>query len=186
MLGTYYDASVQTNRGSLRHPTHDYTADGRYFVTICTHNRQLSMETPAVSAVVTMAWQELPSHFLGVEVDAFVVMPNHVHGVLVVTRTDPGQARLAPGAGTTIGHVVRSFKAAVTRELRLRDLWDGTPFWQASFHDRVIRNRTDLERIREYIANNPEAWNYDWENPNRVDHPGHRNDWHWLEAPQQP
>jgi REP element-mobilizing transposase RayT len=186
MLSTYYDFAVQTNRASSRHPVHDYTADGRYFLTICTHDRQLSMESSEVAAVVTAAWDEIPNHIMGTGLDAFVVMPNHVHGILIIQRTDSGQARLSPGTGTTVGQIVRSFKAAVTRELRLRGLWDGTPFWQAGFYDRVIRDREELNRIRTYIENNPTAWQYDWENPNRINDSTHGQHWNWLETPSCP
>ena len=113
---------MHTNRDSLRHPTHDYTADGRYFVTICTHNRQLSLEDPASRVLITSAWSAIPDHFPGTTTDAFVVMPNHIHGILVIQRTDPGQARMAPHQGTTLGHIIRSFKSAVTREMRLNGL----------------------------------------------------------------
>ena len=106
----------------------------------------------------------------------------HIHGILVIQRTDPGQARIAPNQGPTLGHIVRSFKSAVTRELRINGLWDGTPFWQPNFYDRVIRDNEELARIRNYIADNPAAWEYDWENPNRIDDPTHTSTWQWLES----
>ena len=146
----------------------------------CPWKRQRSLR------LVAAAWEAIPGHISGIGLDAFVVMPNHVHGILTIQRTDPGQARPLPGSGTTVGHSVRSFKPAVTRELRQRDLWDGTPFWQAGFYDRVIRDKMELDRIRAYIENDPAAWLCDWENPNRIDNPTHRQRWNWLETPPRP
>jgi len=71
----------------------------------------------------------------------------------------------------------------VTRELRLRDLWDDQPLWQRNYHDRVIRDPEELSRIREYIAYNPIAWQYDHENPKRQQDKVHVQRWAWIENP---
>ena len=88
-------------------------------------------------------------------------------------------------ARPTLGTVVRSFKAAVTRELRLRNLWDDQPFWQRNYYDRVIRDLNELARIREYIANNPSAWQFDHENPAPQPNSEYAHRWAWLEDPSQ-
>jgi hypothetical protein len=90
--------------------------------------------------------------------------------------------RPSPG---TVSVIVRSFKAAVTRELRLKGLWNDQPFWQKNFHDRVIRDKDELERIRAYIANNPVAWQFDQENPAHVSDSDYVARWNWLENAEQ-
>jgi hypothetical protein len=76
---------------------------------------------------------------------------------------------------------VRTFKAAVTRELRIRSLWHSGQFWQSNYYDHIVRNGSDLARIREYIAYNPIAWQFDYENPYRLQNEEHRQQWQLLE-----
>jgi putative transposase len=133
-----------------RHPHHDYASAGAYFVTVCTRRRALIFEIPGAAHTVQRCWDEMPSHF-AVELDAFVVMPNHVHGIVMVGRA--GHAR-------PLQVVIGSCKSAVSRLL-------GRPVWQRGFYERVIRDERELEALREYIVNNPAVWDVDRENPSR-------------------
>ena len=154
----------------------DYASAGAYFITICTSRRQLSLEGAAIAEIVEWVWCSIPEHFPNVDLDAFVIMPNHVHGIEVLGDADVDARHGGHAAhATSLSGVINKFKGAVTREARLRDLWDGTPFWQANYYDHLIRSG-ELDHIRSYIANNPAACKYDWENPNRIDEPGYRND----------
>jgi hypothetical protein len=76
---------------------------------------------------------------------------------------------------------VRSYKAAVTREVRLRSLWKDDRFWQPNFYDRVIRDQAELNRVREYISHNPIAWQFDRENPDHLTDDEYIRLWGWLE-----
>ena len=176
----------------MRQPSHNYASPGAYFVTICAHQRHLLFEDAAVSDVISSAWTQISQHFPAAHTDTFVVMPNHIHGIIVLRA--PGKPLLvgAQHAGrlptttrepsaATLSVIIRSFKAAVTRELRLRGLWDEQPFWQRNYYDRVIRDAVELERIREYIAHNPAAWLHDQENPGRLPDEGYKTRWAWLE-----
>jgi hypothetical protein len=78
--------------------------------------------------------------------------------------------------------VIRSFKAAVTREVRLQSLHGNDPLWQPNYYDRVIRKDAELNRIREYVAHNPVAWLYDSENPERTANEAYERTWAWLEG----
>jgi REP element-mobilizing transposase RayT len=178
---------------------YDYRTEGSYFVTICTHFRQLLFVHPEVMQVVESAWASLPVHHPGVKTDVFVVMPNHVHGLIRISAPeDTQQAAPLHGIGR-FGHVVeqpaaydvpvrpgslsaivRSFKSSVSRELRLRGLIEG-PVWQRNYWDRVIRNEDELNRIRQYIAFNPIAWEFDHENPGRNADTEYEKAWSWLE-----
>ena len=82
-----------------------------------------------------------------------------------------------------MGVVVRSFKAAVTREPRISGIHDDEPVWQPNYYDRVVRDEAELNRIREYIAANPLAWQYDNENPERTADEAYERAWQWLEKP---
>jgi REP element-mobilizing transposase RayT len=177
----------------MRHPTHDYSSAGAYFVTICSYERHLLFEDNSVRQVIDWAWHQIPNHFALARTDAFVVMPNHVHGIIRLNPSMVGAhhgARLPSTANRrttrnlpapTLGVIVRMFKSAVTRELRVQNLWDEQPFWQPNFFDRVIRDTSDLARVREYIANNPAAWAHDQENPERVPDRLYEAQWVWLE-----
>ena len=183
--------------GSSRLQGHDYSATGAYFVTVCSFEKKLVFQNPTVQEVIESAWAEIPSHFTVVQLDAFVVMPNHVHGVLLMLengRGDAGREAVGPLHATVLqppvqrkslqlprlSVIVRSFKSAVTRELRIRGLHDG-PIWQPNYHDRVVRDEAELNRIREYIAQNPVTWQHDSDNPQRTSNEAYERAWGWLE-----
>ncbi len=152
---------------SARKRDWDYTSGGWYFVTICT--KDLS----DIGNHASGCWNEIPSHHPDVNIDEFIVMPNHVHGIIVLSgpehlprlRRSNEIRRIAefssvhPKTGS-LGAVIGSFKSAVTRWCRSQEL----PFgWQARFHDRIIRGRNSLEAIREYIQDNLKNWRKDSE-----------------------
>lgn len=106
----------------------------------------------ALGRLVAACWRRLPLHHEAVEVDAFVVMPNHVHGIVILPER---ATQVSP-----LPVVVGAFKACATRAA-------GRPLWQRGYHDRVIRDERELTAIRQYIADNPAAWEADRENPAR-------------------
>jgi REP element-mobilizing transposase RayT len=112
----------------------------------------------AAGRVVEDVWNGLPDRF-GVAPDQFIVMPNHVHGIVQIT-----------GESVSLGEIVRSFKAATTRMIRQAGMTDFA--WQASYYEHIIRNEHELERIRNYIVSNPLMWNDDPENPSRLNSGG--------------
>jgi REP element-mobilizing transposase RayT len=158
---------MDRDRRSIRLRDFDYGAAGAYFVTLCTVDRACLFGTitggemclNTLGALVEAAWQDTPRLRPNIALDACVVMPNHLHGIVIIeTETDAGA-----GGGVqlrsparTIGAVVRGFKAATTRQA-------DTPLWQRNYYEHVIRDDRDLDRIRQYIANNPAAWDHDGE-----------------------
>ena len=148
-------------------------------MTICTQNRMCifgdivngEMRVNDIGRVAQLLWDEIPAHFPEVETDAWVVMPNHVHGVLVITRggathASPLHAPSGPPK-RSLGAIVGSYKSAVSKHINLSRRTPGAPVWQRNYYDHVIRNDADLNRIREYIAGNPARWHEDRENPAR-------------------
>jgi putative transposase len=146
-------------RKSPRLKDYDYSQSGAYFVTICTHQRKYLfgdiqnslMSLSGVGQIAAECWAAIPTHYPDVELDAFVVMPNHVHGILLFT----GQSNFK----TILGRVVNGYKGAVTA--RIRQDQPGQTVWQRGYHDHIIRNEPDLNRLREYTENNPAKWEAD-------------------------
>ncbi len=153
-------------RNSVRYPGRDYARPGAVFVTVCTAARQClfgavndgrMVHNPAGEMVIGR-WQTIPDRFPTVETDAFVVMPDHVHGI-VFTGTNPDLA----GMRSTIGDVVRWFKASVQAAYRdgvMRHKWPAfdSHLWRRGFHDRIIRTDAKLAHIQRYIEGNPGRW----------------------------
>lgn len=121
-----------------------------------------------------------------VTLDVFTVIPNHFHGVLWLGIDETGTARRAPmmerfgkPVRGSLPTIIGAFKAAVTRRIRpLRNIRGGE-VWQRGYHEHVIRDEDSLGRIREYIVNNAEQWDEDWENLNRK---GESEFYSWLES----
>ena len=168
-------------RHSLRLRGYDYSQEGAYFVTTCTHNRASmfgeivdgQMQLNALGQIVEACWQETPEHFRDVQVDVSVVMPNHMHGILWITNRR-GTACRAPtceqfGKPTSqsLPTVIRSFKSAVTKRVNLMRGTPGSPLWQRNYYEHVVRDDAALNRIRDYIQTNPQRWRLDRENPER-------------------
>ena len=141
---------------------------GLYFVTICTQDKACrfgnvvddEMLLNSVGKMIESEWLALPQHFEHVGLDSFVVMPNHIHGIIALSKNIP------------LSRVIQVFKSVSTNEY-IRGVqqhgwekFDGT-FWQRSYYDHVIRNDKDLFRVQEYILNNSLSWSLDEENPNR-------------------
>ncbi len=167
----------------LRH--FDYASPAAYFVTICTRDR-LCILGEVVNGIVSLnengrlvqrAWKNLPNHYPHVEIDCWVIMPNHIHGILVLTGKGgnrvgtKGRAGLkpAPTEGRAAPHglpeVVRAFKTFSARRINLHRGTSGSSLWQRGYFEHVIRSESSLNRIRRYIVENPLRWDEDLENP---------------------
>jgi REP element-mobilizing transposase RayT len=182
----------ESQRRSIRLPDYDYSQAGAYFVTVCTNGRKCLFGDIADGGVrlsdagkmVESVWIDIPKHYSGVNVDAFVAMPNHMHGIILLgvgagpcacpdEKPKMGQPR---GVAPTIllPDVVQRFKSLTTTKymngVRL-DYWP--PFrgrlWQRNYYEHVIRNENELTLIREYILNNPTKWAFDRENPGALE-----------------
>jgi REP element-mobilizing transposase RayT len=194
------EEAKRKHRRSIRWFAYDYAQAGVYFVTICTHRRQClfgrvvegAMELNAAGQAVAKCWRAVPVHYPDVMLDAFVVMPNHVHGILMILRDlgatvganhypplptdEPAAARddvganddspvpgRARGTSRTVGAIVRGFKIGMTKWMRQNT--DVRDAWQRNYYEHVIRGERQLSRIRRYIADNPANWMLDHENP---------------------
>jgi len=193
---------AKPNRRSIRWSGYDYSQPGAYFVTICTHNREClfghivgaQMVLNDAGRMVQTVWDRLPNHYSHVELDSWTIMPNHVHGIIILTvgagfKPAPGSSgkpefnllpvdetglkpnqragyKPAPTVRHGLPEIVRGFKTFSSRRINKSRGTVGTPVWQKNYYEHVIRNDRELNRIREYIISNPARWATDKENPN--------------------
>jgi putative transposase len=167
-----YDPRIH-HRRSIRLAGYDYSQAGAYFVTICTHNRALSLQAEPVREVVRLAWCGLPERFPIVALDEFVIMPNHVHGIIIlVDAASRGAASSAPtgmgGGAPTLGDVVRAFKSISAIEANKILGQSNRPFWQRNYYEHIIRDEEELSVLRRYIRDNPGNWPDDPDNPSSM------------------
>ena len=160
---------------SIRLPDWDYSSEGLYFLTICTRNRECilgdvvndKIKLSKIGEIVEKCWNEIPKHFINVVLDEFVVMPNHVHGIIEITNCRDGvtpSLHKPPLHRPTLGQIIGYFKYQTTRIInRIRNT-PYVPIWQSRFYEHVIRNEIELNSIREYIINNPLKWELDRNN----------------------
>ncbi|HTG34847.1 MAG TPA: transposase [Thermoanaerobaculia bacterium] len=165
------------HRQSIRLKGYDYSLSGAYFVTLCVQHREclfgdvigVILQANDAGQMVERWWRELTRKFPTVSMDEFVVMPNHLHGVLILQRSQVSQG----SESSPLGTVMDWFKTMTTNEY-IRGVknhgWKNFPrrLWQRDYFDRIIRDQNEIEMIREYIRRNPSQWSQDPENPMRV------------------
>jgi len=188
------------NRRSLRLKHYDYSRAGYYFVTICAQGREHlfgeivdgKMVLNVVGEMINQLWYEIENDFPNVYLHEFVIMPNHIHGIIEIVNTVGvplvGTQKLvhhnnksktvgendtsnimsrAPMKGApTVGDIVGAFKSKTTNNY-IKMVKNGTcpPFnkriWQRNYHEHVVRNDADYERVATYTVNNPLTWDDD-------------------------
>ncbi|MEK7368036.1 MAG: transposase, partial [Planctomycetota bacterium] len=172
---------VKHQRRSIRLKGYDYSQKGAYFVTICTCNKKCLFGKVVESKIVlnklgqmvVKCWNEIPIHFPNVELDVFVIMPNHLHGIIVLTDYCRGGVppphwkgeATSPLQKSTLGQVVAYFKYWTTRSINQTFNTPGNRIWQRNYYEHVVRNEDDLNETREYVINNSLKWKLDKENP---------------------
>ena len=186
--------SERHHRRSIRLPGYDYRQAGAYFVTLCAYGREClfgdivdgSVVLSAFGAIAEEEWLRSAEIRKEMALDAFVVMPNHLHGVVwirgeEVAATAGRTSRQSAGGNgkpeglhglRSLGAFVSGFKAATTRRINLERAAPGTPVWQRNYYEHVIRKDDSLESIRRYIVENPARWSEDRENPAFSDRSG--------------
>lgn len=161
------------HRKYIRLRGYDYSRPGHYFVTICTHGRERlfgtvrkrEVQLSPAGTIARECWQAIPEHFPQVTLDQFCIMPDHLHGILII---QPLEAQISPDKimdrthkgrfgpqSMNLGSIIRGFKAGVTTRCRI----SGIPMrWHYRYHDHIIRSDDALDRIRRYIEANPVRW----------------------------
>jgi putative transposase len=176
-----YELSLDPyHRRSIRLKGYDYSLPGAYFVTVLSfHQKPVfgSIKGGLFNAnidgnIVRECWYELDKHYPYINLDAFVVMPNHIHGILFIedTKVFPGhdvRAGLRPALTKLheLSAIIRAFKSFSARRINEHRKTPGTPVWQRNYYEHIIRNDREINDIREYIEANIINWDKDTENP---------------------
>lgn len=168
------------NRHSVRLKGYDYSSDGLYFITICTQGRlhlfgeidNGIMNLNDCGRIVFQCWQDIPDHFPDVILHDFVIMPNHIHFIIQISRR--GEKFFARpsvpndkipenlqfnGTSHTVGSIIRGLKIGIT--LGVRQLYPEIIVWQRNYYEHIIRTQQAYENIACYIYNNPVKWEMD-------------------------
>jgi len=153
----------------------DYTQDGYYFITVCVKNRVCllgdiiggSMTLNEYGIIVNDCWFDLPNHYPNIKLDAFCIMPNHIHGIMVIDNgdmvgdtnvVDTGLKPVSTKKRHGLFEFVRALKTFSSRRINELRKSAGENVWQPRFYDHIIRNDDSLQRIRDYIVKNPGSW----------------------------
>ncbi|NJN20489.1 MAG: transposase [Leptolyngbya sp. RL_3_1] len=183
----------QYHRRSIRLKGYDYGASGLYFITLCCHQRQNlfgdivdgEMTLNDQGKTVADEWMKTPHIRPTFELDAWVIMPNHIHGIIHISgveklhsgerahRRAPLRCQSAAAKNNgiadrrprSLSSFVAGFKSATTKAINMTRKAPGTPVWQRNYYDHIIRDAASLQRIRQYIQNNPATWPSDQLNP---------------------
>jgi putative transposase len=181
------------HRRSTRLKGYDYSQVGAYFVTVCAWNKEClfgdivdgEIILNKYGEIIMKCWNAIPEHFMNVGCDEFVVMPNHIHGIItincrgevsspfleVVAPNLKTESRTKKGGATpplrkiTLGQILAYFKYQTAKRINQTRNTSGTPVWQRNYYEHVIRDEKELQAIREYIRYNPLKWDEDKENP---------------------
>jgi putative transposase len=169
----------QHQRHSIRLAEYDYTLPGAYFVTIVTHQREYifgkihetQVHLTPIGETALACWLGIPVHFHNVSLDEFVIMPNHIHGIIIINDVSSVGTRHASSLQkpsqhdkphgpkpNSLGAIIGNFKSAVSKRINEQRTAPGAPVWQRNYYEHIIRDEKDLNSIRKYILENPMQW----------------------------
>ena len=184
------DTSDNHRRRSIRLPCWDYSHAGAYFVTICTRTREClfgnvengEMQLTDAGQAIIEEWLKIPEIRKEVQLDEWVVMPNHFHGIMVF-KDDAGAIHETPSLMTVqrrrvmaLSKLMGRFKMLSAKRINKIRQTSGSALWQRNYYEHVIRNELDLHRIREYITANPAQWEMDELHPQSIGRETNRGD----------
>ena len=178
------------HRRSIRLPDYDYSQAGAYFVTIVAWHREClfgdvvnkEIVLSKFGLIAKQQWEKLPERFPNIELGAYMIMPNHMHGIIEILagRGTAGNLNDLDGelfcraltreqfqrpVKGSIPTIVRSYKSSVSYRINLMRNTDGVSVWQRNYYEHIIRSEQDLQNKTDYIEANPMLWDDDDENP---------------------
>ncbi len=175
-------------RRNTRLRGYNYSQLGSYFVTICVQHHQCiygpiidgKMQLNELGRIAIEWWNKIQQHYSSVKTDDYVIMPNHLHGIITlkpVGARSPRPNNTSPSVGArsprpkdppSLGKIVAYFKYQSTKHINQKHNTPGTRIWQRNYHDHIIRDDNDLQRLRQYIQNNPMKWELDKFHPDNI------------------
>jgi REP element-mobilizing transposase RayT len=165
------------HRQSIRLPEYDYRQNGYYFVTICTYRKQCwfgeiinqQMQLNQLGKIADKLWLGLARRFNYINLDYYVIMPNHLHGIIEIKQdlsknSDFEKRQFGKPIASSLSTIIGSYKSAVTKRINYLRTSKNPPIWQRNYHEtivRIIKDEKHLNNIRKYIINNPIKWKMD-------------------------
>ncbi len=169
----------------------DYAEDGCYFITICAKDREFyfgdiiggKMKLSSIGKIANQYWRVISKHFSFVNLDEFIVMPNHIHGIIIIDKTasvgasavsvetrhgaslPPRRRKFGPMQKNSLSSIINHYKGAVKKWCNKNNM---DFLWQERFYDHIVRDEKSLNRIRQYIIDNPAKWESDRNNPENL------------------
>lgn len=151
------------HRRTIRLQEYDYSSDGLYFITICTHQHKTTlgknidgqMTLSRSGEIIEKVWNELNTKFPNIICHEYTIMPNHLHGIIQIKNDIVGE-QTPPLQQTTLGNIIAFFKYKTTKQVN-----SDTPLWQRNYYEHIIRNQQAYEEIAAYIIENPINWRND-------------------------
>jgi putative transposase len=178
------------HRRSIRLKGYDYSQDGAYFITLCAYNRELlfgdiidqKMILNNTGQIAYDEWIKTAEMRPNIELGEFIIMTNHVHGIIIINNTEyccrgtmhraptlmphgPVSEQFGKPMSNTIPIIIRGYKSSLTKQINILRIMPGAPVWQHNYFERIIRDETEYYRIENYIKNNPNHWAEDKNNP---------------------
>ena len=164
------------HRRSIRLKGYDYSQSGAYFVTICADRRQCvfgdvvdgQMRLNRYGEIVADEWRKSSSIRQEIELDGWVVMPNHFHGIVIINNPVGANGRSPLRNGSplrmkpkSLSSLMAGFKSITTKKINILRDASGTKLWQRNYYEHIIRNQDAMDKIRHYIVSNPMSWSID-------------------------
>jgi putative transposase len=165
------------HRKSLQLNQYDYAQGGAYFITICTHNHKClfgkiiggKMILNDPGEITRHCWLGMTNHFSMVVLDEYIIMPNHMHGIIILNDNTVARhavplrhfEQFGKPTRQSIPTIIRSFKSAATKHINETHKIPGLPVWQSNYFEHIIRHESELLKTREYIIYNPMHWTSD-------------------------
>ena len=167
------------NRKLNRKPGYDYSSPGFYFITICVRNMSCifgnvvngCMNLNEYGKIVDETWMWLEKRYNYIHLDDYIIMPNHIHGIIIIENSNVGRGRDLSLQNVNyqkikpLSQIIGAFKTISSKQIH--NMGYNTFLWQRSFYDNIIRNEYALYKIQKYIKNNPKKWDYDRNKPNK-------------------
>jgi REP element-mobilizing transposase RayT len=162
----------ENHRRSIRLRNYPYAERGFFFITICTHEKRCTLGKIAnyeialskIGQIAEKCWREIPLHFPTAKLDQYTIMPNHLHGIVIISKDESAPTldtpfeRFGKPIRGSLPTIIRSFKSAVTKRVHELGENGSLPVWQRNYFEHVIRNQDSLNKIRNYIWENPIHW----------------------------
>jgi REP element-mobilizing transposase RayT len=161
------------HRRSIRLPNYDYSKKGLYYVTLCSIDRECLFGEVSddriilnlVGKIIDHFWSELGNRYLNISTDEYIIMPNHMHGIIIINDHNEDCRGVVTTPLPKLGKIITWYKYNSTKYVNRLRRSPGAKLWQRNYYDRIIRDENENNRIVQYIRNNPLKWESDKNNP---------------------